>query len=701
MARKGKSTPTAAPAPPATIPSAPAASKAQPAPSNPKAKKKKASQAPATPKKVKQAKASQSSVQNVPKTPKPVPAASISITPLQTPAHNVMVTLSSTQKGKDIEKLEMPNRTHLETTKLTSNTIVVSDSSSVARTLASISDSTVQSAAPRQAPDGQSNLSRSTSSVTTITSNLDDAIFRLAAATPVPISPVVERQFYESQLLLYVLEKVRGEHKKRQNYHGELDQDETELRRSFIDQLAYICDFKKGGSTVTALALQKTYQGVIFWLAANETVKPKVIDFLRRVFQLLKKVEDGASRKTTETQVLALIVPFNKDRLDYYWSALSRYLPLCVQRLEVLEDGKPTQRELKVLKNFLNGLPQVSKERVNLVKECFEARKLPLFETLAQLTTSGKAHCKFFDDIRHLLGRLGEHVKATKTIVSAALRFPGILDGFEIQARASPPSSCYFQSLHSITLNGMAGRIFSKEDEIAHYQEALETLERTSNGALLGRLQQECCFKTRVHAELLLVDLFYWCQFEFLDDDLYIGCSKPACFNCFQYILAHPGNFVLPACHNKLYLAWRTPDILEENVPLATAIRVREAITNKINSSIRAELRRQIDGRYARKAAQYDSVTGTSSSIRGGVVKSFNNKSEVGEDSISTSAREDLPRRKDSPSQNLMKASTEISKFYNSLCVGHIVKHSHFIIPDDSDDDLSWYQSRVEKIQLL
>jgi hypothetical protein len=333
-------------------------------------------------------------------------------------------------------------------------------------------------------------------------------------------------------------------------------------------------------------------------------------------------------------------------------------------------DGKPTHRELKVLKNLLKGLPQLSKERVELVKECFEARKMLAFETLAQLTASGKAHSKFFDDIRHLLGRLGEHVKATKTIVSAALRFPGILDEFEIQARVSPPSSCYFQSPYSITLDGMAGRIFAKEDEIVRYQEALETLERTSNGALLGRLQQECCFKTRIHAELLLVDLFYWHQFEFLDDDLYIGCSKPACFNCFQYILAHPGNFVLPACHNKLYLAWRTPDILEENVSISTAIRIREAITNKMISSIRAELRRQIDGRYARKAAQYDSITGTSSSIQGGVVKPLTNKSKDDEDSEYASDQEDLPSRRDSPSQYLSKANSEIGKFCNSLCVG-------------------------------
>ena len=41
----------------------------------------------------------------------------------------------------------------------------------------------------------------------------------------------------------------------------------------------------------------------------------------------------------------------------------------------------------------------------------------------------------------------------------------------------------------------------------------------------------------------------------------------------------------------------------------------RQATSGKMNSNIRAELRRQIDDRYAKKAAQYDYVTGTSSSI--------------------------------------------------------------------------------------
>lgn len=249
----------------------------------------------------------------------------------------------------------------------------------------------------------------------------------------------------------------------------------------------------------------------------------------------------------------------------------------------------------------------------------------------------------------------------------------------------------------------MASRIFTKEEEITHYQEALETLQRTSNGALLACLRRECLFKTRIHAELLLADFFYWNQFDFVGDDPYIGCSKPACFNCFHYILAHPGNFILPACHNKLYLAWRTPDIVEDRVPTSTASRIREAITSKMNSNIRSELRRQIDGRYGKKAAQYDSVTGTSSSVQVDFQELIpGSMSEDGEGSPYTSAQEYPSDGGDLPSQQLSGEGSERGKpFVFLIWVDQIIQRSHPVTADDSDDDLSWYQSRVEKVQLL
>ncbi len=131
---------------------------------------------------------------------------------------------------------------------------------------------------------------------------------------------------------------------------------------------------------------------------------------------------------------------------------------------------------------------------------------------------------------------------------------------------------------------------------------------------------------------------------------------------------------------------------------ITDAIKIREAITSKMTSSIRAELRRQIDGRYARKAAQYDSVTGTSSSIQGGVVKALTTESGDEEDSKHGSAQGDLPGRRDSPFQHLITANSEPGKL--SLRK-QMIRISRLTIIDDLDNDLSWYRSRIKKIRLL
>ena len=101
--------------------------------------------------------------------------------------------------------------------------------------------------------------------------------------------------------------------------------------------MAYICDFRKGGSTVTAVALQKTYQGVTFWLAANETVKPKVTKFLRDILETLKKTKDQSDM--VERQLIQKIVAFNEERLVYYWSIVDIELDMFSRRLAKIENS--------------------------------------------------------------------------------------------------------------------------------------------------------------------------------------------------------------------------------------------------------------------------------------------------------------------------------------------------------------------------
>jgi hypothetical protein len=42
-----------------------------------------------------------------------------------------------------------------------------------------------------------------------------------------------------------------------------------ELRRTFVGQLAYVCDYIEGGDTVTAMALEMQPSSITFWVAPN------------------------------------------------------------------------------------------------------------------------------------------------------------------------------------------------------------------------------------------------------------------------------------------------------------------------------------------------------------------------------------------------------------------------------------------------
>jgi len=164
-----------------------------------------------------------------------------------------------------------------------------------------------------------------------------------------------------------------------------------------------------------------------------------------------------------------------------------------------------------------------------------------------------------------------------------------------------------------IDLHGIIGRAFRTEEDIARYRALISSMDRIVDGGLLRGVKDKCSFSTRVHAELLLLDLFQEHGFDFVADDRYIGCSKPACYCCFNYISALREGFSLsmPACHNNLHLPWRAPDI--PKCRGAGPAKMRENALNTMIVSIRADLRRQIDSQAPRRSSQFDSLTGVTS----------------------------------------------------------------------------------------
>lgn len=212
---------------------------------------------------------------------------------------------------------------------------------------------------------------------------------------------------------------------------------------------------------------------------------------------------------------------------------------------------------------------------------------------------------------RHYIGRLGSHLKAARILTVAGQRMPDLFEDFTVRIWPSPkPPSLPPPTDQLTTLEGIITRMLPKDsEEVTQYQEALASMDAKFN--IQDRLQaqfQDKDFRPRVHAELNLLEYFYTKRLAFVDDDRFIGCSKPACYCCYHYICLHPGGFVRPSSHGVRYLNWRPPDRID-----ATKIREKihqRDVMNKLIAQIRLDAFRQIEQRKGPSLWHPDSTTG-------------------------------------------------------------------------------------------
>ena len=191
---------------------------------------------------------------------------------------------------------------------------------------------------------------------------------------------------------------------------------------------------------------------------------------------------------------------------------------------------------------------------------------------------------------RHFIGRLGSHLRAARILVTAARRLPSLFDNFTIKTLPSPkPPKLPPPVDHLTTLSGIIKRMLpAGSDDTPRVQEALTIMD--SKFGIQDRVQaqyEDKDFRPRVHAELHVLEYFYKEGLSFVDDDRFIGCSKPACYCCYLYITYHPGRFVRPACHGIRYLSWRPPDPFNEEIQRGN--HHRRDILNKVIEHIRRD----------------------------------------------------------------------------------------------------------------
>ncbi|KLJ10751.1 hypothetical protein EMPG_13894 [Blastomyces silverae] len=439
------------------------------------------------------------------------------------------------------------------------------------------------------------------------------------------------RRFYEPLVLLHTLGSTRGIHTKPQSSSPLDDSSVRDCRRSFLNELAYVCDYDKGGDTVTAIGLESTPQGSTFWVASNTSPAAKIIPFLKTLLQTLERIVNAKAPSQGDKEGIAkLCISFASKRIKKYRSLFSREFEGCKKYIEA---NKETLGGLDLwLRGFCNSDPN---DLVPLCQLAFENRKSQEMNHLKELSaeppykTSKDAIHHKFSQLRHYIGRLGHHIRAANSLVSAAPKLRQILDGFSVRAITTPARAEWLPPIDEAAVREktlldkvLVRMLPAKSPQLEFYQQELRKMDETTQISHRFLIPYaDSTIRPRVHAEIQVLEHFHEKGLQFEDSDRYVACSKPACYCCRLYFRHHPGSFEEPASHCKIYLNWRPPDVNSRMIDAGAAngeedqesqIRQRN-ILNAMIQDIRRDALHQIAEKQKPSGWHPDSSTGITS----------------------------------------------------------------------------------------
>ena len=278
---------------------------------------------------------------------------------------------------------------------------------------------------------------------------------------------------------------------------------------------------------------------------------------------------------------------------------------------------------------LFDALQPFVQHRHNLRALCTYAYEFRRMEEVHVLTRRHTKHESrgVWSEIRHNIGRLGCWIKAVKILVVAAQKFPQQLEGAKVDlilprgpVDIPPKNECRLD----VDFKGLVQRMIPKNQELVADKLVQSLNELNVILPLKTKFQETYSnFRPRPHAELLVLEHFFEHEFEFVNDDRYIGCSKPSCYCCNLYLKVHRGRFEPRACHGNLWPNWAPPIPLP--VVVASGERNKQLrrpqdhhtfkLLQDMTSQIRDDVHDQIQSRRPRRKRLPDSTTGMSSVI--------------------------------------------------------------------------------------
>jgi hypothetical protein len=140
-------------------------------------------------------------------------------------------------------------------------------------------------------------------------------------------------RFYEPLVLLSILQPARGE----RAFNTDPTYNKTDpgrLWHKFLNQISWLCDYKRGGRTVSSVAVQATAPGPTYWLAANSNPVPKALPHLEWLLRELANLQAllPDQLQMVEDEIVTRCISFSAAKVKFYGRQLDKSIKCVIEQ---------------------------------------------------------------------------------------------------------------------------------------------------------------------------------------------------------------------------------------------------------------------------------------------------------------------------------------------------------------------------------
>lgn len=210
--------------------------------------------------------------------------------------------------------------------------------------------------------------------------------------------------------------------------------------------------------------------------------------------------------------------------------------------------------------------------------------------------------------IGHFIGRLGAWFKACLFLFEHASDFLDILSNYEVQLVPSEDYTRFASPQSMWDLQRLLSKTLPTHFDVSKAR--LEHLFGQDAWEVANSRLKECeatGWRLKTHAEASMAYFFLIEDRQFVNEDRYIGCSKPSCMCCALYLEALSGILVQRPRSGNAWIQWRLPG--PSLSTSASAIAIMQRMADRLQRDIEIELISASEGHVF----TYDSSTNISS----------------------------------------------------------------------------------------